>query len=391
MNATHTVLHISMKAHSLAALYLLFSISTFAAAENPPALVSEKASPAQIETLFRACEKGHTSIVRSLLEQGVPVNMSNTRQYTPVWVAIKNGHAEIVQMLVQHGARLDMHPHHPDFPKDKDKELTEIIALESALLPMRHILTNGIIGNRSTYHDVYTAEDLQDYKLCYPEDYTRYLAEIAQGEAAVNQVTDACREWMKATRRFTETYYSKELSSIKAPGFYDRSNEVQAALSWAARKDANSFAEHACWYTTPIGVMPPDKESAALYTLEAPANAPAEVKDMLNLLHTHSVGKHDSISLITDALNKWSELQKQEIAEMRQNLLHDEEVIRLFDESVAAWERYLNLMMPLHISRCHCTNGAENRKLGIMMLSHRARVLAAIRDMARIQRPYPGN
>ncbi|MBR5196342.1 MAG: ankyrin repeat domain-containing protein [Akkermansia sp.] len=373
---------------SICSLCLLAPLSL---AQNPPALVSEKASPAQIETLFRACEKGHASIVRSMLEQGVPVNMSNARQYTPVWIAIKNGHAEIVQMLVQHGARLDMHPHHPDFPKNKDKELTEIIALESALLPMRHILTNGIIGNRSTYHDVYTAEDLQDYKLCYPEDYTRYLAEIAQGKAEVTQVINACREWMKATKHFTETYYSKELSSIKSPGFYDRSNEVQAALSWASRKDANSFAEHACWYTTPIGVMAPDKESATLYTLEAPANAPAEVKDMLNLLHTHSVGKHDSSTLITDALNKWTELQKQEIAEMRQTLLHDEEVIRLFDESVAAWERYLNLMMPLHISRCHCTDGSENRKLGIMMRSHRARVLAAIRDMARLQLPYPGN
>lgn len=378
-----------MNFRTILSICSLCLLSPLSLAQNPPALVSEKASPAQIETLFRACEKGHASIVRSMLEQGVPVNMSNARQYTPVWIAIKNGHAEIVQMLVQHGARLDMHPHHPDFPKNKDKELTEIIVLESALLPMRHILTNGIIGNRSTYHDVYTAEDLQDYKLCYPEDYTRYLAEIAQGKAEVNQVINACREWMKATRRFTEAYYSKELSNIKSPGFYDRSNEVQAALSWAARKDANSFAEHACWYTTPIGVMAPDKESATLYTLEAPANAPAEVKDMLNLLHTHSVGKHDSSTLITDALNKWTELQKQEIAEMRQTLLHDEEVIRLFDESVMAWERYLNLMMPLHISRCHCTDGAENRKLGIMMRSHRARVLQAIRDMDCNKEPYP--
>ena len=45
-------------------------------------------------------------------------------------------------------------------------------------------------------------------------------------------------------------------------------------------------------------------------------------------------------------------------------------------------------MMPFHIRHCHCTSGAENYKLGIMMLSHRAKVLEQIREMSRILQPY---
>ena len=102
---------------------------------------------------------------------------------------------------------------------------------------------------------------------------------------------------------------------------------------------------------------------------------------MLAPLQEYALGKHSSIDLIISAHKLWLDIQNREIATMRKELLHDEEVLRMFDESLAAWSRYYELMLSLHISRCHCTNGTENHELGIRMLSHRAFVLDAIRYM----------
>jgi len=303
--------------------------------------------------------------------------MSN---YTPVGIAIKNGHTAIVQLLMQHGACTRLAAHYADFPKEGEA-LSAVISQELVLFPLRKILADGIIGNRCEYHDVYTVEELRNYKQCYPHDYARYLTELTQSMEAVAQVVEACRDWLHKTSLFAETYYAKELDP--QPGLWNRSDNVWAALRHAIRQDANHFAGHACWYTDPVGEPGPDTTSPQLYHFEVPANAPEAVRSVLAPMQEYALGKHSSIDLIISAHKLWLDIQNQEIAALRQELLHDAEVLRLFDESLAAWNRYYELMLSLHISRCHCTNGSENHKLGIRMLSHRAYVLNSIRYMSK--------
>ena len=335
----------------------------------------------QNTALFEACEQGDTEKVRLLLQQGAEVNLRNVRGYSPVGLAIKNRHTAIVQLLMQHGANTRLGAHYSDAPKEGE-ELSAVMSQEQVLFPLRKILTNGIIGNRCEYHDVYTVEELRDYKLCYPQAYARYLCELTQGTEAVAQVVEACRVWLHKAGLFAETYYAKEL--VQQVGLWNRSANVRAALSHAIRQDATSFARHACWYTSPVGELGPDTTSPQLYQFVVPANAPEAVRAMLAPMQEYALGKHSSIDLIIKAHKLWLDIQNQEIDAIRQELLHDAEVLRMFDESLAAWSRYYELMLSLHISRCRCTNGAENHELGIWMLSHHAYILEAIRRMNKV-------
>lgn len=343
-----------------------------------PAIATE--SSKLTPELFQACEQGDTEKVRILLQQGAEVNVRNMSNYTPVGIAIKNGHTAIVQLLMQHGASTRMAAHYSDFPKEGEA-LSDVISQELALTPLRKILTDGIIGNLCEYHDVYTVEELRDYKQCYSQDYARYLSELTQSKAAVAQVVEACRDWLRKTGLFAETYYAKELAP--QVGLWNRSDNVWAALRHAIRQDANCFARHACWYISPVGELGPDTTSPQLKHFVVPANAPESVRALLAPMQEYALGKHCNIDLIVEAHKHWLDIQKQEIATLRQELLHDAEVLRLFDESQAAWSRYYELMLSLHISRCRCTNGTENHKLGIRMLSHRSYVLESIRYMSK--------
>ena len=341
-----------------------------------PAAVTDTATLTR--ELFQACEQGDTEKVRILLQQGAEVNVRNMKDFTPVGIAIKNGHTAIVQLLMQHGACTRLAAYSPDLHK-AGEELSAVISQELALRPLREILTDGIIGNRCEYHNVYTVEELRNYKLCYPQYYARYLSELTQSKEAVAQVVEACRVWLHKTGLFAETYYAKELGPQL--GLWNRSDDVWAALRHAIRQDANGFARHACWYISPVGKLEPDTTSPQLYKFVVPSNAPEAVRALLAPMQEYALGKLSSIDLIIKAHKLWLDIQNQEIATLRQELLHDEEVQRLFDESLAAWSRYYELMLSLHISRCRCTNGTENHELGIWMLSHRAFVLDAIRYM----------
>ena len=342
-------------------------------AEMPPIVTDvSKLTP----ELLQACQQGDAEKVRLLLQQGAEVNVRNMQGDTPMGIAIKNGHTGLVQLLLQHGASSRM----ANLSKASE-EISAVISQELALLPLRKILTDGIIGNRCEYHDVYTVEELRNYKLCYPQDYARYLSELAKSKEAVTQVVEACRVWHHMTGLFAETYYAKELD--QQVGLWNRSDNVRAALSHAIRQDANCFARHACWYTSPVGELGPDTTSPQLYRFVVPANAPEAVRALLAPMQEYALGKHSSIDLIIKAHKLWLDIQNQEIAAIRKKLMQDAEVLRLFDESQAAWSRYHELMLSLHISRCRCTNGAENHELGIWMLSHRASILESIRYMSK--------
>ena len=54
--------------------------------------------------LSKASEKGHTEIVRMLIEKGADVNIKSNDGNTALQYAIKQGHTEIEQLLIHHGA-----------------------------------------------------------------------------------------------------------------------------------------------------------------------------------------------------------------------------------------------------------------------------------------------
>lgn len=330
--------------------------------------------------LFQACEQGDTEKVRLLLQQGAEVNVRNEKHDTPLGIAIQKGHTAIVRLLIRHGAAIHMMAHCSAILYS-EKELSSVISEETAVLPLHRILSGGLIAHLGNRHDVYTVEELRDEKLCYPDHYARFLSELNESMEAVDQVAEACRDWYHKTDLFAETYYAKELEPQHA--LWNRCDNVRVALAHAIRQDAESFARHACWYTCPLGELGPDTTSPLLYDFVAPANAPEEVRAVLAPMQEFALGKHSKIDLIIKAHHLWADIQSQEIAALRQELLHDAEVLRLFDESLAAWERYNKLMFSLHISRCCCTNGTENHELGIWMLAHRAVVLNAIRYMSK--------
>ena len=346
----------------------------------------QAAGQATASELFAACEKGDEAKVRALLQQGAELNIRNERNYTPLGLAIKHRHTGIVQLLLQHAADVRMAAHFADFPK-AGEALSAVMAQENALQPMRRILTDGLIGSCCSHYDVYTTEELLRLKQCEPDFYAHYLTDLTRGKAAVEQVVEACRAWFQAARLFAEIYHAKEIAPRNKPGDFTHCGNVRAALCYAIRKDAACFARHACWYTTPMGEIGPDTTSPVLYDFAVPANAPETVRSRLAPMQEFSLGKHLIIDLITESHKLWLSIQNQEVETMKRELLHDAEVIRLFDAAQAAWTRYYELMLPLHVLRCRCTNGAEYHELGIHMLSHRASVLEAIRQMSKPQRP----
>ncbi len=352
-------------------------IQTGMEAEMPPVVTDT--SKLTIE-LFSACEQGDVAKAQSLLQQGAEVNVRNLSNYTPVGIAIKKRHTALVQLLMQHGADIRLAAHYSDFPQEEE-ELSTVISQELALRPLRKILADGIIGNLCEYYDVYTVEELRNYKQCAPQDYARYLSKLTQSLDAVARVEGACRNLLHKTGLFAETYYAKELAP--QAGLWNRSAHVRAALRHAIHQDAARFATHACWYTPPVGELVPALTPPLSHHFVVPSNAPESVRTTLAPMQEYALGKHSNIDLIMTAHKLWLGIQRQEIAAMRQELLQDAEVLRLFDESLAAWTRYYELMLSLHISRCRCTNGTENHELGIWMLSHRAHVLEAIRYMSK--------
>jgi hypothetical protein len=60
------------------------------------------------ESLLNACTCGHDSVVRVLLDCGVPVDLVSPQQGTPLVQACRSGHLHVVQMLLENGADVNL-------------------------------------------------------------------------------------------------------------------------------------------------------------------------------------------------------------------------------------------------------------------------------------------
>ena len=59
--------------------------------------------------LYAACSKGHTEIVKLLIENGAIVNLlSSNEKTTPLYQASKKGYTEIVKLLIENGADINL-------------------------------------------------------------------------------------------------------------------------------------------------------------------------------------------------------------------------------------------------------------------------------------------
>ena len=68
--------------------------------------------------LGMAAESGMETLVRTLLDHGLPIDFADSRGCTPLNLAASNGHNGIVQFLLQNGAKVDFTGHDSDFSED---------------------------------------------------------------------------------------------------------------------------------------------------------------------------------------------------------------------------------------------------------------------------------
>lgn len=370
-----------MKLRALLALSLL-PLSCACAAEPPS--VAEPALDARA-ALFAAVEAGDEAAVKRMIESGAELNFRNAAGYTPFWTAVKLRHFAIAGMLLEGGAVYEMGTQYRDLPKDEEGEK----AFDRAILGvyarryMTELLTDGFKGRQQQYHDVYTEEEVEEYRVCYPDGFAAYTQEAQEWAAEMQQLRDACRAWQLAMSDFAHAYWQLEISPKNIVNTFDRSGDVSKAVNCAIQEDARAFASTACWYQAAAG-------SPAQVTVEwrvhgfgceIPDNAPAAIRAYGEYLRTHNLYKHEEIETVRAAHETWKKLQDEEIAAIRSEILHDTELIRLFDDAVRAWNAYYECMLALHRSRCRCTSGSEYNKQGIYMISHFAKCLDAIRDM----------
>jgi ankyrin repeat protein len=59
-------------------------------------------------SLLGACDKGHDSAVRVLLENGAPVNFLDSTHCTPLIRACRDGHMSVIQLLLENGADINL-------------------------------------------------------------------------------------------------------------------------------------------------------------------------------------------------------------------------------------------------------------------------------------------
>ena len=59
------------------------------------------------QLLLEAAEKGHTGIVKALLDRGADVNAVINGVSTPLYVASQEGHADVVKLLIEYKADLE--------------------------------------------------------------------------------------------------------------------------------------------------------------------------------------------------------------------------------------------------------------------------------------------
>ena len=70
--------------------------------------ISIKSSELQNTALMYAAERGHTSIVQYLLDEGAPVNTQDVDGATSLMLASQFGHSEVVRVLINYGADVNI-------------------------------------------------------------------------------------------------------------------------------------------------------------------------------------------------------------------------------------------------------------------------------------------
>ena len=76
--------------------------------------ISIKESKLQRTALMLAAERGHTSIVQYLLDEGAPVNTQDMDGVTSLMIASKHGHSEVVHVLLNYGADVNILAKNPN-------------------------------------------------------------------------------------------------------------------------------------------------------------------------------------------------------------------------------------------------------------------------------------
>ena len=232
-------------------------------------------------------------------------------------------------------------------------------------------------GEKAHLYDWYGVEDIEYVKACEPETYALINA---YPHAEVKAALAACRCWKEAAMAFLSAWRERELQ--KKRGVFERVWHVASVLNGIMCDDARALAASACWYPGKVaacfGVVP----DAGYCYYRLPAGAPVSVQSIMAPMYQKTLTKHECADITDAAVKEWQRISARESAAFKREMLHDAEVIRLFDEAEAAWYAYYQQMRYANTCHCKCTYGAEYNRMWLQMLSHRSRWLQVLRDIA---------
>uniref|UniRef100_A0A7S3K6F1 Uncharacterized protein n=1 Tax=Aureoumbra lagunensis TaxID=44058 RepID=A0A7S3K6F1_9STRA len=99
--------------------------------------------------LALACQRGHTNVVRTLLEDGASLSVQNSKGQSPMHIAVIGGHIETMKILAEYGADSCVRDNTGSLPAHYAAQADDIQALE-ALLDISRETLNGRMHNGMT-------------------------------------------------------------------------------------------------------------------------------------------------------------------------------------------------------------------------------------------------
>ena len=151
---------------------LLTAVDQFRGSEAVALLLVERGADINVKdglygrsVLGMAAMTGMETLVRTLLDHGLPIDFADNGGRTPLNLAASNGHNDVVQLLLQNGAKVDFTGHDRDFSDDSYRALSRSTPLCAAMQD-GHISTVRLLADAGAAIFGSTPDEYKDPFVC---------------------------------------------------------------------------------------------------------------------------------------------------------------------------------------------------------------------------------